>query len=741
VDRKQREIGAYGFSDVTRLIGGPDPIAHRPDLYYRLDARTEHILLDEFQDTSLAQWEALEPLLDELLSGYQGERAAVVVADPKQSIYAWRGGEPLLVRHVGKRYALGGEGLHLSYRSSQVVLDVANRIFGDLAGNPVFDDDEVAARVAADWGEDFTAHRAARTLPGHVRLVVGPEDEGQGADRPNLCRRAAQLVAKLREDAPGMSIGVLTRRNRTVAQVMLELRHLGVPASEEGGNPLTDSAAVASVLAMLRLADHPGDRIARYHVAMTPVGAVERFTDAEDSGAARKLAHETRRRLVEDGYGVTMERISHRIERFCSAREKRRMTQLVELAFRFDSRATLRTSDFLDLVSEERVEDPTTADVRVMTVHQSKGLEFDIVVLPEIDTSLAGRDAELLAYRPHPAGRITHAFPYASEPVRRLFPEIPELRLAAEQARAGRLRDGLSSLYVAVTRAKHALHLIVKPDGASGMGKSMTGSRLTRHALDATGPAVEGTVLFEHGDPLWYEPILKLRREAEPGLVIGAGGSASTAEPAKVAMRRSDGRRIFARRTPSELAGGSKVDLRMMLSLDPRAAAEGTLIHAWLEQVAWIEEGLPSDDELFAIARSSQPAISPERVAALIRRVRVSLDAHAVRRALSRESYPAGTEVEREVPFAHREAGALIEGVIDRLLIFRENGVVIGTAILDYKTDAIASDNRRALEEKISYYRPQLHAYRRGVAAAFRIPESAVRCQLILLDAGEVREA
>jgi hypothetical protein len=127
VERKQRELGAYGFGDITRQIGGPHPLCGREDLFYRLDARTEHILLDEFQDTSLAQWEALEPLMSELLSGYAGERAAVVVADPKQSIYAWRGGEPLLVRHVGDRYALREEGMHLSYRSSQVVLDGPTR--------------------------------------------------------------------------------------------------------------------------------------------------------------------------------------------------------------------------------------------------------------------------------------------------------------------------------------------------------------------------------------------------------------------------------------------------------------------------------------------------------------------------------------------------------------------------------------------------------------------------------------
>ncbi|HET7276049.1 MAG TPA: UvrD-helicase domain-containing protein, partial [Longimicrobiaceae bacterium] len=78
LDRRQRETGAFGFAELTRLLGGGSPLCERPDIFYRLDARTQHIFLDEFQDTSLAQWQALEPLVDELLSGYEGERAAVV---------------------------------------------------------------------------------------------------------------------------------------------------------------------------------------------------------------------------------------------------------------------------------------------------------------------------------------------------------------------------------------------------------------------------------------------------------------------------------------------------------------------------------------------------------------------------------------------------------------------------------------------------------------------------------------
>ena len=62
------------------------------------------------------------------------------------------------------------------------------------------------------------------------------------------------------------------RKNDSVARLIYELRQLDVPASEEGGNPLTDSAAVNVVLSALRLADHPGDTVARFHLANSPLG-------------------------------------------------------------------------------------------------------------------------------------------------------------------------------------------------------------------------------------------------------------------------------------------------------------------------------------------------------------------------------------------------------------------------------------------------------------------------------------
>ena len=155
-DRAQRRVGAYRFDDVTYLLGGPDPTGSRDDLGYRLDHRIRHLLLDEFQDTSLEQWRALQPLASELLSGHLDDRAGVIVADPKQSIYGWRGARPELVHQVAEAYDLTGATLDTSWRSSPVILDLVGEVFRGLPNNRAISDIDVGPGVASAWMEDFT---------------------------------------------------------------------------------------------------------------------------------------------------------------------------------------------------------------------------------------------------------------------------------------------------------------------------------------------------------------------------------------------------------------------------------------------------------------------------------------------------------------------------------------------------------------------------------------------------------
>ena len=740
-----RSTGMFRFEDMTRLLTGPASIPGRSDLFYRLDGRALHLLLDEFQDTSLPQWAALEPLADGLIGvaggaacGAEGGKgAAVVVADPKQSIYGWRGAAPVVVRHAAERYDLERETLATSWRSSQVVLDAVNRVFDSLEDREFFDDHDIDRSVAAEWAEAFQPHTAQHDLPGYVRLVVGPRDAGRSSKRPELCRCAAEHIRAIAARAPGRSIGVLTRKNDTVARLMFELRELGVEASEEGGTPLNDAPAPATVLALLRMIDHPGDRLARYHVAGTPLGGVVGLRDPADDEAAAAVAARLRRQLVEDGYGATLAEIATAAQPSCGPRDRARLRQLVELGHRWDERPTLRVDDFVRFVEAERVQQPARADLRVMTVHQSKGLEFDVVVLPELDESYTGGGrggGGPLAFRPEPTGPVTHVFPPMKQSLRRLFSHLPELEAAYAQKRAGEVRDALSTLYVAATRARYALHMIVAADGEKGLGSTRSHARLLREALASLEePAVDGDVLYEGGDPDWHETAPSKREPVAMPPVA----------PEQIPLRTGERRRMLGRRKPSDVEGVERVDLRQVLGLseDGSSAARerGSLVHAWLEELEWVEDGLPDDDRMRAIARRVAPVMDEARVTEERAWLRERLRAPEVREALGRAAYTEGATVERELPFLRREGDALVEGVIDRLVLVREGGRLVRAEVLDYKTNRIESGDTAELAAKVEHYTPQLLAYRRAVAGIYRLPLQSVSARLVFLTPGAVR--
>ncbi|HSJ25377.1 MAG TPA: UvrD-helicase domain-containing protein [Longimicrobiales bacterium] len=737
LERRRAELGAYEFDDVTRLLGGGDPLGARADLYYRLDAQTKHVLLDEFQDTSVPQWQAIEPLADELLSGHQDERGAIIVADPKQSIYGWRGGTPDLVRHLRGAYALQEALLAKSWRSSQVVLDFVNDVHAELSREEVWgrEGDAETAKytdVARDWLQEFATHAPARDLPGYVELKIGPKDDDPGEARPRLMRRAAEEVARLMEEAPGRSIGVLTRTNAAVARMMLNLKDLGVHASEEGGNALTDAAPVVAILALLRMSDNPGNMVARYHVARSPLGAAIGYTDHTDLAATLEHTSKLRRRLLDDGYGPTITALADTLRNAADARERRRLAQLGELAFRFDSHATLRPSDFVQFVRYERVEDPVAANVRVMTVHQAKGLEFDIVVLPELDAPMVrSRYAEVLAYRPSPGAPVTRAFPFVNKALCALFPSLQELEAAQEQAFRNELRDGLSTMYVALTRAKHALHIVAKPN----QGNGRTPARLILRALAPDAEAfAEGDVVVCRGDAGWHEKLKRL--EAEQAETSPQPQTPARPTPPLVLRQSTARTRALPRRSPSQLEGGGRVDLGMILRLSP-AAARGSIAHRWFQEVRWLEDGTPSDDELRTLAAELQTNLDAAAVGALIGEFRGWLDVPEISQLLRRGRWPGESGVETEVPFMARTGDYMVEGFMDRLVLTRAGGRVVAAAVVDYKTDAVSK--AAEVEQRANHYRPQVDAYRRAVAGMYAIDEDAVEGWLVFLEAGSVR--
>jgi ATP-dependent helicase/nuclease subunit A len=738
-ERVSREEGRLDFPDMTLALARSQGLGRGDALFYRLDGRIRHVLLDEFQDTSTMQWAALAPLVGEILSGYRDERVAFIVADPKQSIYGWRGGEPRVLESILADYGIEPDTMARSWRSSQVVLDAVNRVFAGVVDGAVLTEDPEIREIARRWGGSFEPHRAARDLPGYVRLETGPVAGGRGRKGlEGLLRHAAEVTGRLHREAPGITIGVLTRTNAASNFLLAHLQRMGVEASDEGGVPVADSAPVVALLALLRMVDHPGDVVSRYLVAKTPAGDLVGFgpDDFRDLARAEAVGREVRSRLLRDGYGSVVSKWVGGWIPWLPARDRGRLRRLAELAHAWDARATLRPVDFVRAVEAARSEDPTTARVRVMSVHRAKGLEFDAVVLPELDgVGLGGGSREgAYPYRPGGVGPVTRVYPRVAGDHLPLFPEVQE---AAEQAREREVRDALSAVYVALTRARHGLYLCVLPD-PEGTSQARTGARLVRSAFGVGEACEPEEVLLEIGDPRWWTDsrVEVSGPEAPPPMERADDGA--HALPIPLLAPAGPRRRLLPREAPSDLEGGERVPLGRILGLGGREARDrGTLVHVWLESIEWLDSG-PDDEALLEIARSRTPGL--EHPEARIGEFRRWLEAPAVRRLLTRESYPVGTRVATELPFLVRDGDRMVQGTVDRLLWIPDPG---GERLLvvDWKTDALTPGDVGTLTDRTEFYRPQVDAYARAIARSEGVPRERVETALVFLSLGAVREA
>ncbi len=748
---------AFRFEDVTRRLGDAAVGDRMEQIGYRLDGQVAHLLLDEFQDTSPQQWRALRPFARRVVAG--ADRSLFCVGDVKQAIYAWRGGVAEIFDALKDEFpALDEQRLDQNFRSSQVVIDCVNRVFAGIADNTVL---QRTCLVAAEkWSQRFSEHTTAKNLPGYCCLLTAAADnEDQGTA---TLRFAADEVVRLHGESPESEIGVLVRTNDTVARLIFELRHRKIEASEEGGHPLIDSPAVEVVLSLLALADHPGDTVARFHIARSPIAERVALTDHADSPAAWRLAEATRRRLVVEGYGPVVEGWAGHLAEFYDGRDVNRLEQLVEMAYAYEDRATTRPSDFVRIVQKKRMQDPTSSRVRVMTVHQAKGLEFDIVVLPELDEDLTGQTPPLVTSSPKPAAPIDRVCRYVSEEVRGVLPD--EFKEMFDKYKERVVEESLWLLYVAMTRAKHSLQMIIAPSDAKEKTVPATFAGVLRAALTDGRPVGPNEALYAHGDPQWFGHA-NARLPSPSGRGAGGEGMGGESEVGPEAISSSSIRwpqrperptRGLEHRSPSGLEGGGLVRLAGHLRPQRDHALDwGTLSHAWFECIGWLEDGEPADPELERIAREKE-LDSPD-LPALIGRFRESLHKPAVDAALRKATYqqPASAEdvcrvhasagvenpqweVFRERPFAVADEGGILQGVFDRLVVLRDGSQIIGADVLDYKTDDVG-DGPRAIDARVEHYQPQLEAYRRAAARMLGISPAMVSARLLFVGPGVLR--
>ena len=765
--RKQRESGALRFDDVAfalhSLVGKRDA---NNRLMFRLDQQIEHLLLDEFQDTSPGQWQVLAPFAHWVAKKNSG-RSFFCVGDLKQAIYGWRGGVAEifdLVDHELENLT-PYEDMVESFRSAPEVIECVNTVFSSLDSvKTKCDETDSELQRAA---KQFKPHKTRRSeLPGRVTVQYGPEGEEKaskdrfkkvGARNNKMLDQMVLQIAEYHQKCPDRTIGVLTRTNRTIAETIFKLRQAGIEASQEGGNFLTDSAAVETVLAAIQLADHPGDTVARFLVSHSALGPWFKFlpestvTRQQNEERVGTVAADLRKQLIDEGYGPTVEGLARVLASECTERELTRLQRLIELSYDYDDSWTLRADQFVAYIRDTKVPDESAAKVRVMTVHGSKGLEFDVVFVPIPSVLQWYRPPRFVVDRNEPTDPASLVSLYVRKSVHDFLPD--SFQEAFKNEDRSKVREELCVLYVALTRAVHAMHIHVsydcKPDDGKSLGRILLGT------LAADKPRSPESIVYEIGKADWYanhqKPADQLAEELQPFYLnecteIGDRDIATTPKSGRGSQWLS----------PAQLEGDSAFSLQSVLrrQQDRQRMERGTLLHACFETVIWLDGGPPNDELLKESIQRVSPLVTQEYMGEIIAEFRTMLGQDSLQQLFKSETYrdtmasrlvnstykptqPFSVRVENERPFVIQNVDGVLEGFVDRLLWLYDGDQLLGAEIIDFKSDKAKNGKR---DEQVRFYSAQLNAYIDAVATISELPEEKINAYLVFLENGEIVE-
>lgn len=535
------------ISRATRLLSSPGVAAW---VLYRLDGGIEHILVDEAQDTSPAQWRVIEALAQEFTSGqsaHDGARTLFVVGDKKQSIYSFQGANVAIfdtkrdtfrAAFGAARMAFETTSLDTSFRSSPAILNLVDALFqepelasamgdgvfhlahrGDLPGRvelwpdiPPEKDDE-----ATEWenpvdriSPEHHAARLARQVAGRIRHML---DEG------------AQIVARegLRPVHPGDFLILVQRRSTVFAEMIRACKAARLPIAGADRLKLAAEIAVRDLTSLLAFLATPEDDLALAEALRSPlIGLSEAdLYDLAHGRGARYLWEALRARADRfDGVLAVLTDLRDRadflrpydlLSRILIRHDGRRrlLTRLgdeaeegidafLQQALDYEAAEVPSLTGFLVWLQSDEMEikrqvEAAGGKIRIMTVHGAKGLESEIVILPDCaDRKAPGGGAVLTAED----GLPMWAMPAGQRP--------PAMEARVDARRAQGRDESLRLLYVALTRARTMLIVAAagetktthKPGGKE-VAKPLAELcwyRLVERALDRLNPADEGAL-------------------------------------------------------------------------------------------------------------------------------------------------------------------------------------------------------------------------------------------------------
>lgn len=451
IEETNRQIGRIPMHDTNMLLHEVIDGQDAPFIYERTGQHIHHFMIDEFQDTSALQWENFRPLIDES-EGNNNDN--LIVGDVKQSIYRWRNSDWQLLEGVHKQFDnCEMPPMHTNWRSAELLINQTKQLmlkYSDWVYEAIKEEEQntpIAAAVKQIYDEGNIDQKAAYDLPGvfHLEFYDGENEEVIEQTLENI----VLLINKLK-DKEGFTLNQIALLVRYGKDAELLANHLvanNIAVQSAEGMCVKSHPAVQLLIALMSWHEQPQNEIFK----ATIKELYPSMTEEQDGKIqeARKLP------LYEQ-----VQQYIHILHLNEQENALPYLTAFQDQIYQFTQKRVADVGAFLEYwkIQKDKAtipSSPTVDAIRILTIHSSKGLEFDVVILPFLNWDLQRMKNHMLWCRPNHAP----------------FNQLPLVAISASknilqthfrndyvQELISQYIDNLNLTYVAFTRPKYRLY-------------------------------------------------------------------------------------------------------------------------------------------------------------------------------------------------------------------------------------------------------------------------------------------
>ena len=476
------EANRFLLSDTQQLLHDLISDSDSPFIFEKIGTQLEHVMIDEFQDTSTVQWKNFKVLLQECMSHEGSEN--LIVGDVKQSIYRWRSGDWRLLNAIDREFPHADDTIEIrplkvNRRSARNIVNFNNAFFQAAAHHEYeiqreeYPDGAEQLRHAYDDVEQEVP--AERDASGYVNIRLLTDDDYQQQTMTIIGDTIRQLQ---QQGVPLHDIAILVRSNKHIPLIAayFDENFPDIRIISDEAFRLDASVSICLLIQALHLLTHPDDQLAKgtivklYHRSILGESIAESDLLIRDRELDSLLPEEYIKHtselvlmplyeLVERLYSIfQLERLNEQSAYLCAFYD-----QLNQFAQDHSSDIDAFIREWEDTICSKTIQSDGADGVRVLSIHKSKGLEFPHVIMPFCDWRLEMPD--ILWCKPTEA-------PFDALPLAPIDFSATQMKGTIYEhdyleEHLQNIVDNLNLLYVAFTRAAQSLYVIGQRGGKS----------------------------------------------------------------------------------------------------------------------------------------------------------------------------------------------------------------------------------------------------------------------------------